>query len=174
MTQESTGNCKVAGDGGRSIGLFQVGQGRYSRAALTNPVTNVRASLDVLESKHQALAKDFNFSKMSEDDRLRLLISAYNGGERWVRQAKSDLLQFNRKQGTDLDYNNWDDLRVFYFRRHLNAGQEREAFGNSRGREQRAVKNTLLNLAYTENLIPRSQNNSGTSLQEAWHRRISS
>lgn len=174
MTQETTGDCRARGDGGRSVGLFQVQSTRYSRDALRNPVTNARAALDNLESKRQALASDFDFSRMTENDRLRILVSAYNGGERWVRRAKEDLQQFNRQQGASLDHNNWEHLRIFYFRRHLNSQNERELFGNVRGREQRSTKNALSNLAYTENLIPRPQASNELSLQEAWHRRIGS
>jgi hypothetical protein len=174
MTQETTGNCKSTGDHGTSVGLFQVNanSSRYTHDQLRNPVTNARAALDNLESKHQALSRDFDFSKMSEDDRLRLLVSAYNGGERWVRRAKDDLLQFNRQQGASMNPNSWEDLRIFYFRRHMGAGNEYQAFGTVRGGDQRSTKNALNNLAYTENLIPRTANNQGVTLQEAWHRRI--
>lgn len=174
MTQETTGDCGALGDGRTSAGLFQVNtkSSGFTRDQLRNPVTNARAALDNLESKHKALAKDFDFSQMSEDDRLRLLVSAYNGGERWVRRAKDDLLQFNRQQGASLNPNSWEHLRIFYFRRHLNSGSEREAFGSVRGSEQRSTKNALNNLAYTENLVPRSEGTPGVTLQEAWHRSI--
>lgn len=174
MTQETTGDCRASGDNGTSSGLFQVNtrSSGFTRDQLRHPVTNARAAIDNLESKQRALSKDFDFSKMSEDDRLRLLVSAYNGGEKWVKRAKDDLLQFNRQQGATLNPHNWEHLRIFYFRRHLNAENERHAFGSVRGREQRSVKNALSNLAYTENLIPRSEGAQGLTLQEAWHRRI--
>lgn len=174
MTQETTGNCNSVGDHGTSVGLFQVNAASsgYTRAQLRNPITNARAALANLESKHQALARDFDFSRMTEEDRLRLLVSAYNGGERWVRRAKDDLLQFNRQQGANLNHNNWEHLRIFYFRRHLNSGSEYQTFGTVRGGDQRSTKNALSNLAYTENLIPRAENTRGLTLQEAWHRRI--
>ncbi len=174
MTQETTGNCSSSGDHGTSVGLFQVNarSSRYTRDQLRNPITNARAAIDNLEAKHIALSKDFDFSKMSEDDRLRLLISAYNGGEKWVRRAKDDLLQFNRQQGASMNPNSWEDLRIFYFRRHMNSANEYQAFGTVRGRDQRSTKNALSNLSYTENLIPRTASNQGVTLQEAWHRRI--
>ena len=175
MTQETTGNCNASGDHGTSSGLFQVNtrSSGYSRDQLRNPVTNARAALNNLEAKHQALSREFDFSKMTEDDRLRLLVSAYNGGERWVTRAKDDLLQFNRQQGASLNPNSWEHLRIFYFRRHLNAGNERQAFGTVRGGDQRSTKNALSNLAYTENLIPRTEGSvQGLTLQDAWHRRI--
>lgn len=173
MTQETNGNCRIDGDGNRSIGLFQVMNSRYSKAALRHPITNARAALENLESKRAALSKDFDFNKMTEEDRMRILISAYNGGQRWVIQAKQDLEQFNRKHGTSLNSHKWEDLRIFYFRRHLKrAGDELHVFGTVRGKDQRRTDNTLKNLAYTENLIPRPQAARGVTLQDAWNSRI--
>lgn len=172
MTQETTGDCNAKGDHGRSRGAFQAQTTRYTANQLRNPITSARAAIDNLETQHQALAGEFDFSRMSETDRMRVLVSAYNGGPRWVIRAKDDLLQFNRQQGTNLDYNNWEHLRIFYFRRHLNPQNEYQMFGTVRGKEQRSTKNALNNLAYTENLLPRYQASNESTLQEAWHQRI--
>lgn len=174
MTQETTGNCKSKGDHGTSIGLFQVNQrsSGLSQDQLHHPITNARAALDNLEAKQAALSKDFDFSKMTETDRLRVLVSSYNGGEKWVRRAKDDLEQFNRRQGANLNAHNWEHLRIFYFRRHLNSANESQTFGSVRGKEQRSVKNALSNLAYTENLLPRPDAIQGATLQDSWHRRL--
>lgn len=174
MTQETTGDCNARGDHGRSVGAFQAQSNRYTKDQLRNPVTSVRAAIDNLETQKEALDGDFDFSRMTETDRMRIMVSAYNGGPKWVIRAKQDLLQFNRQQGASLDYNKWEDLRIFYFRRALDSNSEYHVFGTVRGGDQRSKSNALKNLAYTENLLPRYQSSSGYTLQEAWNDRLGS
>jgi hypothetical protein len=97
-----------------------------------------------------------------------LAASAYNGGERWVMYAKSDLDTFNRRHGTNLDPYNWEDLRIFYLRRFLGSDRENDYLGRSiSGRTSRA----LINLAYSENVVPRKRSGSGETLTiaELWN-----
>jgi hypothetical protein len=140
---------------------------------LDNPVINLSEAIRILKSKASFLTQSTIRFRRSEiysgfepnrfmdasgrwnRDLWRLAVSAYNGGERWVLRAKYDLETFNARHGQRLNAYNWEDLRVFYLRNHLSQYRNGHSyfFGNSMtGRKER---NALLNLAYTENVVPR-------------------
>ena len=150
---------------------------------IENPIINLDAAIHKLHEKLATLARPFKafathtngFDAHRLKDQQgrytteawRLAVSAYNGGERWVMTAKADLENFNRKQHTRLDPLDWEYLRVFYLRRFLSQSREASYFGQVRaGRTSSA----LLNLAYTENVVPRRRSNSSESktIAELW------
>lgn len=162
---------------------------RHSRATdlvrgpqcIENPVVNLNAAIAVLKNKAARLSKDlvidgerhsrFDERKLVNSrgnytrDAWRLAASAYNGGEKWVFQAKTALLEFNHRNGTNLDPYNWDDLRVFYLRGYLSNRTEEKHFGTLRGGRE---KDALANLAYTENIAPKRRSSDFISIDELW------
>ncbi|HRK07481.1 MAG TPA: transglycosylase SLT domain-containing protein [Pseudobdellovibrionaceae bacterium] len=137
---------------------------------LENAVVNLDEAIRILLQKrntltaHRVRAMDgrtsgFEPSRMSNHDLWRLTVSAYNGGEGWVLQAKVDLERFNRQHRTQLDAHNWEDLRVFYLRRQLDSRQQTRHFGEVA--TARSIENAINNLAYAENIVPRDAQVSG-------------
>ena len=137
---------------------------------LENAVVNLDEAMRILLQKrntltaHRASAMDgrtsgFEPSQMSNHDLWRLTVSAYNGGEGWVLQAKVDLERFNRQHRTQLNPHNWEDLRVFYLRRQLDSRQQNHHFGQVA--TARSMENSINNLAYAENIVPRDAQVSG-------------
>jgi hypothetical protein len=137
---------------------------------LENAVVNLDEAIRILLQKrntltaHRVRAMDgrtsgFEPSRMSNHDLWRLTVSAYNGGEGWVLQAKVDLERFNRQHRTQLDAHNWEDLRVFYLRRQLDSRQQTRQFGEVA--TARSIENAVNNLAYAENIVPRDAQVSG-------------
>lgn len=150
---------------------------------IENPLINLDAAIQNLRKKLQTVTQDysafhvhtsgFDASRLKDQngrytaDAWRLAVSAYNGGERWVMNAKSDLEHFNHTQGTHLDPHNWEDLRIFYLRRFLGTSRELRYFDQVRaGRTSTAY----LNLAYTENVVPRRSSRPGDTrpIAELW------
>jgi Transglycosylase SLT domain len=193
MVQESSGRCFATGRNATSTdhGLFglnsrstrihrcseyEIEQIRSSSAerlergprCLENPVVNLDASIENLQSKIEALTRPYFAGKEQTegfDERLlldakgdytpfawRLAISAYNGGEKWVMHAKTDLETFNRVNGTHLNPYEWKDLRIFYLRGFLSDNRELQYFGENRSKDR--TSSALVNLAYTENIVP--------------------
>jgi hypothetical protein len=165
--------------------LYNAGVQNLARGpqCIENPIVNLDAAIRKLFEKLGLLSRPFNlFSTRTngfDERRLknqqgrytteawRLAVSAYNGGERWVMTAKADLENFDRQQGTQLDPLNWENLRVFYLRRFLSRNREQRYFGRLRdGRTSSA----LLNLAYTENVVPRhrSKTRETKTIAELW------
>lgn len=205
MVQESSGHCFGYNSNGHTAdrGLFGINSGssniracsrtevrqiRSSTAAqlatgpqcIENPVVYLDASIRILKSKLKSIiSSGFEYRKLHDStgrptaDAWRLAVSAYNGGERWVKRAKTDLEEFNRKQGTHLDPNNWEDLRVFYLRSFLDQNRESRHFG---GRTSGRTSTAILNLAYTENVVPRrrSTTQEHPTIAELWSRRSTS
>ena len=197
MTQESSGRCYVLNsetDRTQSVGLFQINSrstkyprctneqknilrslGRASRLAtgprcLENPIVNLDESIRLLTSMKKTLtsgSSGFDAETTDSSDLWRMVVSSYNGGPRWVLQAKKDLEEFNRKNGTKLQAGNWEDLRLFYMRRWLNRNQQIENFGSVvNGRSQ---ENSVANLAYAENVVGREATSATRpSLALAW------
>lgn len=196
MTQESSGRCFVLNsetDRTQSVGLFQINSahGKYPRCTneeknilrslgsasrlatgprcLENPIINLDEALRVLTSAKNTLLSrtGFDATKLNADDIWRMTVSAYNGGPRWVLQAKKDLEQFNAKNGTSLSVYNWEDLRIFYMRQWLGRDQQRAAFGNAI--EGRSEENSIANLSYAENIAGRDATASTRpGLMAAW------
>ena len=98
-----------------------------------------------------------------------LVISAYNGGELWVFRAKRDLEIFNEKNHEHYQPENWEDLRLFYLRRHLNRynGVQEQLFGRREvGRDE---AKSISNLSYVDNVCPSTRSTPGhPSLSEKW------
>jgi hypothetical protein len=131
-----------------------------------NPVVNLHEAIRILSAKTQALTRSqaptgFDEKRLKDRDgkwnrnMWRLAVAAYNGGERWVLKAKQDLETFAQKHGETLDAHNWEDLRIFFMRSHLDRfqnGQRMYFGGRSANRNIGASK---MNLAYTETIIPR-------------------
>lgn len=170
----------------QAIHALEASQLASGPRCLQNPAINLQEAIRVLKSKRDAVTqpatkikgvsyRGFDASKMSENDRWRLAVSAYNGGETWVLRAKKDLEDFNARWGTSLQAENWEDLRVFYLRRHLSRskGAQQHFFGNNRsGRKEIFAR---LNLAYTENTVPRDPQHRTAgveSLREIWDRSL--
>jgi hypothetical protein len=186
MMKESSGKCDAIKkeNNSESIGLFQINtksatkgisscntaqmaqirgtqsiqdlKENRSLQCLQNPMVSLRESLRLLNGKVKSLNK-FSFQTMTSEDQRRLILSAYNGGEKWVERARTDLEVFNRRNETNLSINKWEDLRLFYLRRALDDNNQRNLFGLVHDRdEQRTLNNTISNLAYVEALVPRS------------------
>lgn len=184
LTQESSGRCYVLNsetDKTQSVGLFQINSlsakvprctnaeknilknlGSVSRLAsgprcLENPIVNLQESIRILTSMKTTLVSGrdaFTENKLDHTDLWRLVASSYNGGARWPLQAKKDLEEFNRNNGTSLSAYNWEDLRLFYLRRWLDRDSQLNLFGsNVHGRSK---ENSIANLSYTENIVGRS------------------
>ncbi len=195
MTQESSGRCYVLNsetDSTQSVGLFQINSvhkkfprctneqknilrslGSANRLAtgprcLENPVVNLDEAIRVLNaSKSHITSRGFDESKLSSEDLWRMTISAYNGGPRWVLEAKKDLEQFNSKHGTSLSAYKWEDLRIFYMREWLDRGQKIQNLG--RAVEGRSRTNSVANLSYAENIVGRRATaSSRPGLMTAW------
>jgi hypothetical protein len=197
MTQESSGKCYALNseqDTTQSVGLFQINSAssRYPRCTneqknilknlghssrlsqgprcLENPLVNLEESIRILKDKRETLttARDgFDPSKLDETSAWRLAVSAYNGGPRWVLEAKKDLEQFNAKNGTNLSAYNWEDLRIFYLRMWLNRNQQNSNFGSMAN--GRSKQNSIINLAYAENVIGReATSTTRPALTTAW------
>jgi len=164
---------------------------------LENPTTNLSEAIRLLKAKLNVLTsreikvgnqmmtvfdpKSLQTNGKFNMNAWRLAFSAYNGGERWVLQAKADLDAFNLKQGTHLQASNWESLRVFYLRGWLsrdprtpaNAGPEAnvntEMFGNQATTRDR--QNSRANLAWIENIVPRDppfRKSDRPNMTEAW------
>lgn len=184
MTQESSGRCYVLNsetDNTQSVGLFQINSTntRYPRCTteqknilrsigstarlatgprcLENPLLNLEEAIRLLKGKQAAILRGgFDQSKIETLDLWRLVVSAYNGGEKWVMEAKDDLERFNAIHGTNLDPHKWEDLRLFYFRSWLDPKRRQAMIGKSNtGRSQ---SNSVANLSYAENIVGRSVN----------------
>lgn len=160
---------------------------------LENPVVNLKEAVRILKSKLNEVTREdfrvslgeryegFDRSRLKNRDgeytdlAWRLAISAYNGGERWPLRAKYDLEQFNRKHGTELSPYNWEHLRVFYLRRGLDRVRNGHSKHFSDTRTGRSIENSVSNLAYAENMVPRqvSARPSGQrSLGQYWKREL--
>lgn len=162
---------------------------RQGPKCLENPVLNLEEAIRVLKSKLEILTqptirvsrnetyKGFDPAQLKtadghwSDEAWRLAVSAYNGGERWVLRAKHDLEAFNKKFDAKTDPYNWEDLRVFYLRRHLDRFKKGNKTYFDDRRTGRSEKYTLINLAYTENVVPRDRRfreGQATPLAELW------
>jgi hypothetical protein len=184
MTQESSGRCYALNsetDNTQSVGLFQINStnthyprctteqknilksyGTTARLAtgprcLENPLLNLEEAIRLLKGKRTAIVRGgFDESKIESQDLWRLVVSAYNGGEKWVMEAKNDLERFNSIHGTQLDAHKWEDLRLFYFRSWLDPKRRQAMIGKSKG--GRSQSNSVANLSYAENIVARSVN----------------
>lgn len=201
MTQESSGRCFVLNseaDRTQSVGLFQIKStnasyprctsqqkeilkslGSSSRLAsgprcLENPLFNLEEAIRILKDKRNSIVRGgFDPQKMQDRDIWRLAVSSYNGGQKWVLEARDDLMRFNRIHGTQLDPHNWEDLRLFYFRSWLDPKRRQAMIGKpNSGRSQ---ANSVANLSYTENVVGRELTESHRpSLASMWIARTES
>lgn len=199
MTQESSGLCYARNsetDSTQSIGLFQINSTnkRYPRCTtqqknilksygttarlatgprcLENPLLNLEEAIRLLKEKRTAILRGgFDQSKIENQDLWRLVVSAYNGGEKWVVEAKKDLDHFNSVHGTHLDAHKWEDLRLFYFRSWLDPARRLAMVGKpNAGRSQ---LNSVANLSYAENIVGRSvHQDSRPGLTAQWIARV--
>ncbi len=184
MTQESSGRCYVLNsetDKTQSVGLFQINStntryprcttdqknilkslGSPSRLAtgprcLENPLLNLEEAIRLLKGKRAAIVRGgFDETKIDNLDMWRLVVSAYNGGEKWVMEAKDDLERFNAIHGTRLYAHKWEDLRLFFFRSWLDPKRRSSMIGKSNAGRSQA--NSVANLSYAENIVGRSIN----------------
>lgn len=199
MTQESSGRCYALNsetDRTQSVGLFQINStnthyprctteqknilksygttARFSAGprCLENPLLNLEEAIRLLKRKRAAILRGgFDESKFENLDLWRLVASAYNGGEKWVMEAKNDLERFNSIHGTQLDPHNWEDLRLFYFRSWLDPKRRQAMIGKSNG--GRSQSNSVANLSYAENIVGRSVNeDSRPGLTAQWVARV--
>jgi hypothetical protein len=183
MNHESSSDCfakRNETNGTRSVGLFGINNGKggarfplcsieeksrlksMGEASLSsgprcleNPMINLSEAIRILKAKQAVLAKSFNTSQMTKDDLWRITISAYNGGETWVLRAKEDLEKFNQRWNTHLRAENWEDLRIFYLRQHLDRynGLQSQYFGDRQSGRKEVLAQR--NLAYTETIVRR-------------------
>lgn len=199
MTQESSGRCYVLNpeaDNTQSVGLFQIKStnasyprcnsqqkavlkslGSASRLAtgprcLENPLLNLEEAIRILKDKRSSVVRGgFDPNKMQDRDLWRLAVSSYNGGQKWVLEARDDLLKFNRIHGTKLDPHNWEDLRLFYFRSWLDPQRRKAMIGKPNGGRSQAY--SVANLSYTENVVGRDLTEAQRpSLASMWVARV--
>jgi len=195
MITESQGHCsarRAEANGSVSSGLFQINSASSALSecrkyhstknpvfreayrnqcvtALRNPDINTREAVRILRDKERELfdgAKPvFDRNEMTREDQLRIVLSAYNGGERWPIVAKKALIAFNLKHNTDLNPNRWEDLRLFYMRGFLSSEVQSSLLAN--GGPSRSKYETIVNLAYVESLLPVKVRVAHRSLAEA-------
>jgi hypothetical protein len=199
MTQESSGRCYVLNseaDNTQSVGLFQIKStnasyprcnsqqkavlkslGSANRLAtgprcLENPLLNLEEAIRILKDKRNSVVRGgFDPSKMQDRDLWRLAVSSYNGGQKWVLEARDDLLKFNRIHGTNLDPHKWEDLRLFYFRSWLDPQRRQAMVGKPNAGRSR--DNSVANMSYTENVVGRELTESHRpSLASMWVARV--
>lgn len=158
----STDYLKCSGEQSKKLKSMTLSQMASSGSVqcLENPVLNLKEAIRIYKEKERMLfgkrrgqPAHFDKTKMTDDERLRMILSAYNGGQKWVIRAKMALQEYNKKMGTDADHNKWEDLRLFYLRRALTNSEQIEMMGHTR--VDRALKFAIPNLVYTETLVPR-------------------
>lgn len=129
---------------------------------LSNPLVAAKLAKKIFQNQLDWLERgafsnvNFDKSAATKATEFRLAVSAYNGGPGWVVKAKRDMEAFNSEHGTHLSPANWEDLRLFYFRGQLNRNGHSSDFAYSTG-SNRSNKNVILNLGYTEDVIPRER-----------------
>lgn len=126
---------------------------------LDNPILNLKESVRMIKENERLLfgQTKFDTTQMSESDRLKIIVAAYNGGHRYVLDARQNLLDFvahNKAQGIDLNLNpnHWDDLKIFFFRGALNYNEQIQTFGEYKSRK-RATHNATGNVAHADALV---------------------
>lgn len=167
MIQESHGNCQ-AGDGRGSIGIFQVnlrstslrGSLQEKARKLKDPRVNLYEAVRIVQMKRNALI-NAGFRLTSENDpsgleSWRPVLAAYNGGEKYVVDAKNDLLAFNRAHGSRYNFNHWEHLRIFMLRNWLTSGDDAKHF-SSRRRGFRSQNNSIINVSYVDTIVGRQE-----------------
>jgi hypothetical protein len=146
----------------RSIDSFRRGP-----RCLENPLLNAQESIRIFQGKLASIENHTGLKKWlrahgkkgldpKSDSTTRMLVSAYNGGQRWVNQAIDDLLLFNEKNRTDLDPTNWEHLRVFYLMKSIKSRENTKFFDSEIKTSQRRREDyALINLKYSESIVPR-------------------
>lgn len=102
------------------------------KKSVFNPITNLDLALDLISEKFRSLnnqapsefSDSFNTLSKSEQDRWRKTMSGYNGGGAHVKNAKSQIDDFNKEFGTDLDPEDWQTRRAFLLKNLMSAQYE--------------------------------------------------
>ena len=132
-----------------------------SLKCLENPITNLEEAASILRSKYAMVnaQKQPDYGRwdkgttQSHDD-WRKALSAYNGGQQYMIQTYNDIVAYNRKNGTSLDPESWENRRVFSFRRVLDRKIDKNAFDNQQ-KYRRKLKYILVNITYVETIAGR-------------------
>ncbi len=135
-----------------------------SLLCLQNPVVNFHAGIKVLKDKYALVnggAKPMSngtWDQLStrERDNFRKALSAYNGGQRWVLNAQSDMRYASEKFGIALN-DDWETIRLFFFRHEL----KRNGYVQAQG-PNRATRNNLINVPYVESIMGRESTSGAT------------
>lgn len=134
---------------------------------LENPIVNLKEAIRTAKEKRDALLADgrgFDGDQISKEDVKRLTLAAYNGGQRWILQAKAELEAFNKAHGTSYDSHDWQNIRVsilFGYLKHSDGVVKRGTHRTS---------SAAHNLAYVENLVGGGPAQGEPSLAERWAR----
>lgn len=195
LFQINTGNSKYrrcSSEQKRRLKTLTIDQMYSNALCLENPIVNLSESIRILKEKVNTLTRPtirlhtangvetyrgFDPERMKDQngnwtpEMWRLVASAYNGGERWVLRAKHDLETFAYQHKEPLDAHNWEDLRVFYLRRHLDRYSNGHDYFFKNRLRGRAEHFALSNLAYAENMVPRQKTFRATgrvSVSEFW------
>lgn len=178
MSAESEGRCDAINqdaNGTYSVGLFQINTDSTKKnfAQLKDPIQNLRESIRILVDKY----KKVNSGKspkskvavklMSENEKTlwRKALSAYNGGEGHLYQSESDLLSFNKRYGLKLDTEDWQERKVFYFRKYLE--KNTSAKFDNQYKYRRSTDNSIANIVYVESILD-GKNGSGAII-DGWY-----
>jgi hypothetical protein len=132
-----------------------------SLKCLENPIVNLEEAASVLRSKYAIVntQKQPDYGRWdkgtaSSHDDWRKAISAYNGGQQYMIQTYNDIVAYNRKNGTSLDPDSWENRRVFSFRRVLDRKIDKVSFDNTQ-KYRRKLKYILVNITYVETIAGR-------------------
>lgn len=164
MSAESEGRCDAVNqdpNGTYSVGLFQINTASTKKnfGELKDPVQNMRESIRILVDKYKKV-NDGKSPKskiavrlMSEDEKTlwRKALSAYNGGEGHLFQSEKDLLAINKKYGLKLDPEDWQERKVFYFRKYLESNTS--AKFDNQYKYRRSTDNSIANIVYVESIL---------------------
>lgn len=178
MSVESSGRCDAIlqdANGTYSVGLFQINtsSSKKSFAQLKDPIENMRESLRILVDKYKKVnagkspASKTAVKLMTDDEKTlwRKALSAYNGGEGHLFQSEKDLLAINKKYGLSLDPENWEERKVFYFRKFLEKNTSAE-FENKH-KYKRSTTNSMANIVYVESVL--GDKNGKSSIIDSWY-----
>lgn len=125
---------------------------------LQNPYYNLIEAHRVYQEKERSIFGTINIEKnispIERRDRERMIVAGYNAGEAYTIKAREDLLNFNKTNKTNLDPNNWEQLKPFYFRQVLNSSEDQKLFKGQSGKAlRRRYKLLLSNLAHAETIV---------------------
>ncbi len=129
---------------------------------LSNPYVNLSEALSIMAQKFKRVngklptngGVRWDSIDKGGQDLWRKALSAYNGGEGHVYQAYYNMNDFSSKFDAQLNLDDWDQRRLFFFRNVLEANGNNNYF-NDNQRYRRGINNSIDNIAYVESIVGR-------------------